>query len=91
MAYDLRMFFSYTDLCSICVTRIQTNLPMASKHPYQCLMVQGHGSSQLIVFAEDFVSKFRLISDVYCFYFLQILVYDLIFFLFPQLIALNIS
>lgn len=53
-------------------------------------MVQGHGSSQLIVFAEDFVSKLRLISDVYCFYFLQILVYDLIFFLFPQLIALNI-
>lgn len=84
--------FFLTDLCSICVTRIQTNLLMVPKHPYQCLMVQVHGSLQLIVFAEkNIVPKFRLILDVRYFYFLQILVHYLIFLLFPQLISLNIS
>lgn len=86
------MFFFYTDLCSICITRIQTNLLMVPKHPYQCLVVQVHGSLQLIVFAEkNIVPKFRLIFDVRYFYFLQILVHYLIFLLFPQLISLNIS
>lgn len=65
---------------------------MVPKHPYQCLMVQIHGSLQLIVFAEkNIVLKFRLILDVRYFYFLQILVHYLIFLLFPQLISLNIS